>query len=89
MSTKDEPPVEQFKRATAACFRAMADKSDLEVAYSAEPPGISGDRVRLPFPSRDLPPEEVAQVRGEADALALRQAARQPHARGRFCASDF
>ncbi|MFT6579774.1 MAG: cobaltochelatase CobT [Alphaproteobacteria bacterium] len=72
MSTKDEPPVEQFKRATAACFRAMADKSDLEVAYSAEPPGISGDRVRLPFPSRDLPPEEVAQVRGEADALALR-----------------
>ena len=72
MTTKDEPPVEQFKRATAACFRAIANRSDLDVSYSAEPPGISGDRVRLPFPSRDLPKEEVAQVRGEADAIALR-----------------
>jgi cobaltochelatase CobT len=70
--TKDEPPVEMFKRATAACFRALAERADMDVSYSAEAPGVSGEKVRLPFPSRELPREEVAQVRGEADALALR-----------------
>ncbi|MDD9916528.1 MAG: cobaltochelatase subunit CobT [Rhodospirillaceae bacterium] len=72
MATDGEPPIESFKRAVASCFRAMADESEVDVTFSAEPPGVSGDRVRLPFPSRELPSEEVAQVRGEADALALK-----------------
>ena len=72
MSTDGEPPIESFKRAVASCFRAMADESEIDVTFSAEPPSVSGDRVRLPFPSRELPSDEVAQVRGEADALALK-----------------
>ena len=72
MATDSEPPIESFKRAVASCFRAMADESEVDVTFSAEPPGVSGDRVRLPFPNRELPSEEVAQVRGEADALALK-----------------
>ena len=72
MATDGEPPIESFKRAVASCFRAMADESELDVTFSAETPGVSGDRVRLPFPSRELPSGEVAQVRGEADALALK-----------------
>lgn len=67
-----EPPIESFKRAVAACFRAVADDSEVDVSFTAEPPGVIGKRARLPFPSRNLPPEEVAQVRGEADALALK-----------------
>src|SRR5262249_19842834 len=31
-----------------------------------------GNEARLPMPARDLPPNEVAVVRGEADAMALR-----------------
>lgn len=65
-------PVEQFKHATGAALRAIAERDDIEVAYSNEPPGISGERARLPFPSRDLPAEEVAHVRGEADSIALK-----------------
>ena len=72
MTTDGEPPIESFKRAVASCFRAMADEAEIDVTFSAEPPGVSGDRVRLPFPSRELPSEEVAQVRGEADAMALK-----------------
>ncbi len=68
----DDSPLEQFKQATAATMRAIAEREDLEVSFSNEPPGLNGDRARVPFPSRDLPIEEVAQVRGESDALALR-----------------
>jgi len=70
--SEGEPPIESFKRAVAACFRAVADESEIDVSFTAEPPGITGNRARLPFPSRDLPRAEVAQVRGEADALALK-----------------
>ncbi len=70
--SEGEPPIESFKRAVAACFRAMSDRDEMEVTFSAEPPGVSGERARLPFPSRELPSEEVAQVRGEADAMALK-----------------
>ena len=59
----NETPIEQFKHATGAVMRAIAEKEDLEVSYSNEPSGLSGSRARLPFPSRDLPAEEVAQVR--------------------------
>ena len=81
--SEGEPPIESFKRAVAACFRAVADDSEIDVAFTAEPPGVAGNRARLPFPSRDLPSEEVAQVRGEADALALKLRHHDPaiHAR--------
>ncbi len=70
--TDNGSPVEQFKQATGAALRAIAERDDIEVAYSNEPPGLSGERARLPFPSRDLPADEVANVRGEADAMALK-----------------
>ena len=68
----DLSPVEQFKEATSATLRSIAERDDIDVAFSNEPSGITGTRARVPFPSRDLPPEEVAQVRGEADGIALR-----------------
>ena len=67
-----ERPIETFRRAVAATFRAIAKKPDIEVSYSGEPAIMVGDHLRLPLPSRDLPLQEVAQVRGEADALALK-----------------
>ena len=65
-------PAEQFKYATGAALRAVAECDEIEVVYSNEPPGLTGERARLPFPSRDLPAEEVAHVRGEADSIALK-----------------
>ncbi|MET4700851.1 cobaltochelatase CobT [Constrictibacter sp. MBR-5] len=67
-----ETPIEAFRRCTTATMRAMADRGTLEVSFGPEGATRQGDQVKLPMPARDLPREEVAQVRGEADAIALR-----------------
>ncbi len=67
-----ESPVEIFKRSTTSTVRALAGREDVQVTYSNEPPGIFGTRVRVPTPARSLTPQDVAPVRGESDALALR-----------------
>src|SRR6516164_698233 len=63
---------EIFKRATAATLRAIAERDDLTVGFGPEAAGVSGTRIRLPNPQRDLPADETAQLRGAADSLALR-----------------
>ena len=63
---------EEFKRATAGVLRAIAEVSDVQVAFQPGPSGVSGKRARLPLPTRALPAAEMAKLRGSADALALR-----------------
>ena len=70
--TAEETPLELFKRATSAAVRAVADKPAATVSYGGGPAAVSGTEVTLPQPSRALPLSEVACVRGEADAAALR-----------------
>ncbi|HEV2652890.1 MAG TPA: cobaltochelatase subunit CobT [Rhizomicrobium sp.] len=72
--SKPENPSEPFKRAVTAAVRALSGEPELEVTYSAEPPALRGLKARLPLPSRNLPPGEVAVVRGAGDAYALRRA---------------
>ena len=69
-----ESPVEPFKRALSLTMRTIAEQPELNVSFGTEAPGLRGLRARLPMPSRTLPPEEVAQVRGVSDAYALRLA---------------
>ena len=69
---ENESPVDVFKRATAAAIRAIAERDDVQVTFSGEPPGLMGNRVRVPTPARDLNPQDVAALRGAADAVALR-----------------
>ncbi|UUX51673.1 cobaltochelatase subunit CobT [Nisaea acidiphila] len=71
-SAADDDQLEDFKRATASCVRAMAHEKELEVTYGADTASASGERVRLPSPPRGLAAEDVARVRGEADGLALK-----------------
>ena len=70
--TETESPLEVFKRSTAAVVRALAERDDIQVGFSNEPPGVNGLRVRVPAPARDLNPADVAAARGGADAVALR-----------------
>jgi cobaltochelatase CobT len=70
--SSNESPLERFKQATASTVRAIAEEEEVEVSFTNEPPGLSGNRVRLPVPMRDLKPADVAHVRGEADAQALK-----------------
>jgi cobaltochelatase CobT len=69
-----ESPTEPFKRAVTGCLRALARKPELEVSFAAERPGLMSGKVRLPEPPRKLGKNEVAIVRGQADAIALRLA---------------
>ena len=73
-----EPPQEPFKRAVAACMRALSRTPDLEVVYASDKPMVSGHgegaKARLPEPPRRLSPRDAAIVRGHADSLALRLA---------------
>jgi len=73
-----EAPTEPFKRAVGVCVRAIAGKSDVEVAFAAERPGLAGSKVRLPEPPRRLNDREAAIVRGHADSIALRLACHDP-----------
>jgi len=70
--TQGESNIERFRRATGAAIRAIAERDDLSASFTPGGHGLSGTEARLPLPARDLPAEEVALVRGEADALALK-----------------
>jgi cobaltochelatase CobT len=70
-------PLDPFKRAVASAVRSMAGEPELEVSFSPEQPQLRGKKARLPLPSRSLPKEEVAAVRGAGDAYALKIAHHQ------------
>ena len=69
-----ENPTDPFKRAVASAVRSMAGEPELEVTFSPEQPQLRGKKARLPLPSRSLPADEVAAVRGAGDAYALKLA---------------
>ncbi len=71
---KPDNPAEPFKRAVASAVRSLAGEPSLEISFSAEPAALRGMKARLPLPSRNLPPSEVAVVRGQGDAFAMRLA---------------
>jgi cobaltochelatase CobT len=71
-ASKDNTRAEEFKRATAGVLRAIAEQPDVQVAFQPGPSGVSGKRARLPLPTRALPANEMAKLRGQSDAIALR-----------------
>jgi cobaltochelatase CobT len=71
-TSKDNARAEEFKRATAGALRAIAEQADVQVAFQPGPSGVSGKRARLPLPTRALPAGEMAKLRGQSDAIALR-----------------
>jgi len=68
----DESPLDIFKQALTGAARAVAKDAEVEVAWSADVPGASGNRFRVPLPGRDLPPDQVTEARGFADSFALK-----------------
>ena len=74
-SGKQDPTrQEEFKRATAGALRAVAHaNAEVQVAFQPGPGGVSGKRVRLPLPTRALPPAEMAKLRAEGDPRMKKQ----------------
>jgi cobaltochelatase CobT len=71
MSKSSDNPADPFKKALAEATKTMAQDADLNVTYSVDPSGVSGDTMRLPQVSRRMSRDEVLLARGTADALAL------------------
>ncbi|MFI4989221.1 MAG: cobaltochelatase subunit CobT, partial [Alphaproteobacteria bacterium] len=69
---RPDNPLEEFRQVTAAAMRAIAREPEANVAFSPDRPSLAGTQARLPMPSRELPADEVAVVRGAADGFALR-----------------
>jgi cobaltochelatase CobT len=67
-------PVDPLKRAVAGAMRAVAGDAELEVSYVADKPVLVGHAARLPEPARRMTGEDIAVLRGQADAMALRLA---------------
>jgi cobaltochelatase CobT len=65
---------EPFKQALTTCVRAIAQDAELEVSFSKDTPGLSGQQMRLPSPSANPSMDELTITRGVADSLALRAA---------------
>ena len=73
MTNKIDNPADPFKKALGEATRALAGNEELEVTYSADPPGVTNTGVRLPQVSRRMTRSEVMLARGTADAYALRE----------------
>ncbi len=69
--TQSENPADAFKKALSEATKVMANDPDLNVSYTVDPSGMSGDAMRLPQVSRRMTRDEVLLARGTADALAL------------------
>ncbi len=68
----EESPLDLFKQALTGASRAIARDEEVEVAWSADVPGASGNRFRVPLPARDLPAEQISEARGFADSFSLK-----------------
>ncbi|WP_337846561.1 cobaltochelatase subunit CobT [Sphingomonas sp.] len=67
-----DSPLDQFKSVLSGTARALADQPEVELAFTADAPAQSGRHLKVPMPGRTLPPDQVAEARGFADAFALR-----------------
>ncbi len=81
---KSDNPADPFKKALAEATKVLADDPELSVSYSVDPPGLSGDSVRLPQVSRRMTRDEVLLARGTADGLALKRKFHDPSVAARY-----
>lgn len=66
MATLSDTQADELKRATATTIKAIGHKAELEVAYSKQASGLTGDRVRLTEPTN----KKLPAFRGAADSAA-------------------
>lgn len=84
MTKPNDNPADPFKKALAEATKVMADDPDLSVTYTVDPPGLSGDTVRLPQVSRRMTKDEVLTARGMGDSLALRRKFHDPKTHAKY-----
>lgn len=66
--------VEPLKHSVSGAMRAIAQDAELEITFTKDAPGQTGERVRLPDLSSKPTKYQIAITRGTADSMALRRA---------------
>ena len=74
MATDKQDHLANFQQALTQCMKTIADEPELNVTFGGTDVSLSGTRARLPQLDRELPSDQVAIVRGQADSMALRLA---------------
>ncbi|TNE63535.1 MAG: cobaltochelatase subunit CobT [Alphaproteobacteria bacterium] len=69
---------EIFEQALAAATRAVAEDRALEVKFTADQPGVVAGEARVPYLPHKVRAKDVAEVRGQADSLALKHRYHDP-----------
>ena len=70
-------PADPFKKALAEATKTLANAPDMDVSYSVDPSGLTGDSMRLPQITRRMTRSEVMLARGTADSFAMRRKYRE------------
>jgi len=78
MADGSQSAKETFEHAIAAVMRAVAEDRELEVKFSADVPGLVSGEARVPHLPHVVREKDVAEVRGQADALALKHRYHDP-----------
>ena len=81
---KPEIPSEPFKRAVSVGGALAGGRAGAGSQFLLRAAVLKGLKARLPAPTRALPPQEVALVRGTGDAYALRKAYHDEKINARF-----
>ena len=78
-SKANKPDTTQpFKSAMGAAVRAIANKPDLEVTFTADRPLLTADKARLANLPRLPTRRDISIARGQGDAMAMRLASHDP-----------
>jgi len=72
LAGQEELPGDLVRRTTTAVLRTLGGNPDVTVSYAAGNAALKGTQARLPLPPRRILPEDLAVLRGAADAVALR-----------------
>jgi cobaltochelatase CobT len=71
MADDDDRALSDFKRALEQAVRAIAEDPELAVTFGGDKAAVVNGEVRLPEPRTGMSEEEIAVLRGQADAAAL------------------
>jgi len=75
---------DKVKEALVSTLRAISKKPDAIVSFTKDPPGLRGERVRLPQVDAKLDMEAASHIRGVADSMALRLKYHNPATHSRY-----
>ena len=67
-----DSPLERLRNVLGGTARALSGEAEAELSFTSEAPRQDGRSIKVPLPSRSLPPEQVAEARGFSDGFALR-----------------